>query len=180
MVDLDRQTVPQRRAELVACPGCGLRLPSCDGPTHPYIEASPACWALSGQMLARAYSDAACREVLQLAVDAYACQHPGQPGRRSAQSVGIHLMTLCLVLEHGADPREGPKLHKRMVAHPTFTWLEPPADRGDLTAAAAFETLDAEAYVASATAWASVVWTAWSIHHDTVRAWIAPTLSHAK
>lgn len=131
-------------------------------------------------MLARAYNDETGRQVLQLAVDAYACQHPGQPGQRSAQSVGIHLMTLCLVLERGADPREGPRLHKRMVARPTFTSLEPPTDRGALTAADIFETLDAEAYVASVTAWAGAVWGAWSIHHDTVRAWISPTLSDAE
>lgn len=79
-----------------ACPGCGLVLPAHDGPRHAYIGASAACWALYGRALERAYNDPSCREVPQLVVDSYACQHPGEAGRRAAQSVGIHLMTLCL------------------------------------------------------------------------------------
>jgi hypothetical protein len=160
-----------------ACPGCGLRLEASAGPVHPYIGASPACWALYGRVLDRAYSDAACRDVLQVVVDTYACQHPGEPGRRSAQSVGIHLMTLCMVLEDGADPREGPKLHRRMVARPAFTWLEPPPERGRVTVAALLDAPSAAAYVDAVWAWARESWRAWQPHHDTVRAWIAPSLS---
>ena len=160
-----------------ACPGCGLRLATSDGPAHPYIGASPACWALYGRALARAYSDPVCREVLQLAVDAYACQHPGEPGRRSAQSVGIHLMTLCMVLEDGADPREGPKLHGRMVARPTFTWLAPPRERGQVTVAALLDAPTRGAYVDAVWAWARDVWRAWQPHHGVARTWIAPSLS---
>lgn len=26
------------------CPGCGALVPSSDGPTHPYLGASPGCW----------------------------------------------------------------------------------------------------------------------------------------
>ncbi|MBA2343037.1 MAG: hypothetical protein H0V85_06235 [Thermoleophilaceae bacterium] len=128
-------------------------------------------------MLERAYADPVRREVLQLVVDAYACQHPGVPERRSAQSVGIHLMTLCMVLEQGADPRDGPKLHKRMVARPdVFTWLMPPEDRGDRTV---LDVLDTDAYAAAVTAWAEDVWAAWVAHHETVRAWIGSSLTQA-
>ena len=28
------------------CPGCQAPLPALDGPTHRYIGASPACWAI--------------------------------------------------------------------------------------------------------------------------------------
>ena len=164
-------------SDATACPGCRLRLAPSGGPTHPYFGASPACWALYGEALSRAYGDPACRDVLQLVVEAYACQHPGVPGRRSAQSVGIHLMTLCMVLEDGADPREGPKLHRRMVARPTFTWLEPPADRGGVTVAALLDASTSAAYVEAAWAWAGETWRAWQAHHDTVRGWIAPSLS---
>jgi Family of unknown function (DUF5946) len=79
-------------------------------------------------------------------VDAYACQHPGEPGRRSAQSVGIHLMTLCLVLEDGADPRNGPKLHRRMVKRPGLRWLAPPARRGQRTVRGLLSASTAGAY----------------------------------
>ncbi len=158
------------------CPGCGITLPACDGPTHAYHGASPACWARYGDALARAYASPVCRDVLQLVVDAYACQHPGRPGRRQAQSVWIHLMTLAMVLEDDADPREGPQLHRRMVARPTFTWLEPPADLGTLTVAALVDAPSDGAYVEQAWAWAWSVWRAWSPHRATVRASIARSL----
>lgn len=160
------------------CPGCDVELPVSGGPTHPYIGASAGCWERYGLVLERAYADPERREVLQLAVDAYACQHPGVPERRSAQSVGIHLMTLFMVLEQGADPRDGPKLHKRMVARPeVFTWLTPPQDRGRRTV---LDVLDTDAYAAAVTAWAEDVWAAWATHHDTVRAWISSSLTPAE
>lgn len=156
-----------------ACPGCGLSLPLVDGPSHPYIGASPACWAVYGRALERAYSEPACREVLQLVVDAYACQHPGEPGRRSAQSVAIHLMTLCLVLERGADPRDGPRLHRRMVARPALSWLEPPGDRGGVTVRIVVDAATVPEYVDGAWTWARETWRAWSGHHAAVRSWLA-------
>jgi hypothetical protein len=88
-----------------ACPGCGLELPEHDGPTHAYIGASPACWALYGELR---YPPSH-----RLTVDVYAVQHPGGDERRAIQSVALHLMALCLVLERevatvavakGSDP----------------------------------------------------------------------------
>lgn len=160
-----------------ACPGCGLRLAPVEGPAHAYIGASPACWALYGQALERGYADPACGEVLQLVVDAYACQHPGEPERRSAQSVVIHLMTLCLFLEGRADPRDGSRLHRRMVeSRQRFDWLEPPAERGEVTVVAVTEAPSTAAYVEAAWAWAGSVWDAWDGHHAAVRRRVAAAL----
>ena len=96
-------TPPDRASEapLAACPGCGLVLPARDGPAHPYIGASPACWALFGELLAREYADPRYRRVHRTTVDAYATQHPGVPERRSVQSVALHLAGLLLVFEEG-------------------------------------------------------------------------------
>jgi hypothetical protein len=143
-------------------------LPQVDTPTHPYIGASPACWARHGRLQARAYEEPELRRLLQVVVDTYAVQHPGVPGRRQAQSVALHLMTLCLVLEDGADPRHGSKLHKRMVG-PDYDWLEPPEPIGTLT------TADVES-ADDVLRWAREVWEAWSPHHETVRRWIGMTL----
>lgn len=156
-----------------ACPGCGLVLPAIDGPTHRYIGASPACWALYGAALATIYGDSERRQNLQLVVDTYAVQHPGQPSRQAAQSVGIHLMTLCLCLERGADPADGPRLHRAMAERPSFTWLTPPEYRGSPTVrdVAAADTLSE--YEAVVQAWARDVWDAWSVHHSTVCDWLA-------
>jgi hypothetical protein len=39
----------------------------------------------------------------------------------------------CLVLEDGADPADGPELHRRLAKRPEFGWLEPPERIGELT-----------------------------------------------
>lgn len=154
------------------CSGCGVELPDVAGPSHPYMLSSAACWATYGEVLARSYEDPKRRQVHQLLVDAFAVQHPGVPGRRSAQSVGIHLMTLCLVLECGADPSEGPRLHKQMVERPVFHWLEPPPSRGDVTVADVHEAIDAAGHIIAAKTWARSAWGAWRPHHATVRGWL--------
>ena len=63
----------------IACTGCGALVPDTPGPTHRYIGASPQCWALFGEVLAREYSDFRYASVHQLTVDSYAAQHPGTP-----------------------------------------------------------------------------------------------------
>jgi hypothetical protein len=73
--------------------------------------AGAACSATWEQVLARDYSDAAYRRVSQLNVDAYVAQHAGRTGRREVQTVALCLMTLCLVVEEGVDPAEGPRRH---------------------------------------------------------------------
>ena len=98
-----------------ACPGCGLVLPALEEPAHPYLGASPACWAVYCDVLAREYGDPAYFRVHQFTVDTYAVQHPGMPERRSIQSVALHLIALCLVLEGEAKPSDGSKLHRRLA-----------------------------------------------------------------
>jgi hypothetical protein len=154
------------------CPGCGVVLPDVAGPSHPYMLSSPACWAMYGEVLARSYSDPQLRGVHQLLVDAFAVQHPGVPDRRSAQSVGLHLMTLCLFLERGVDPAEGPRLHKQMIEWPAFGWLEPPQSRGEITVANVHAAASTTDRIAATKAWARSAWEAWSPHHETVRGWL--------
>ena len=147
------------------------------GPTHPYIGASPACWALFGEVLAREYGDPKYFRLHQVTVDTYAVQHPGLPERRSIQSVAVHLITLCLVLEDGADPAEGPKLHKRLAVSNSFHWLEPPHPNGRITVADVLEARTPAEHEALVDAWARDVWVAWKPHHATVRSWIARAFS---
>ena len=81
----------------------------------------PPGWALFRELLAREFGDPGYFAFHQLSVDTYAAQHPGRRERRSIQSVGLHLMTLFLLLEGGADISEGPALHKRIMANrPVF------------------------------------------------------------
>jgi hypothetical protein len=147
-------------------------LPPEDGPTHPYMRSSPWCWARFGEVLAREFGDRAHFAVHQLTVDAYAVQHPGVPERRTIQSVGLHLMTLCMVLERGADPREGPRLHGLMVRRPPAEWLAPPSMAGRMTVVDVLAADGAAEHEQLVRAWAADAWDAWSAHHGTVRRWL--------
>lgn len=159
-------------AETSACPGCGVVLPSEEGPTHAYIRSSPACWARYGELLAREFGDPAYFGLHQVTVDVYAVQHPGAAERRAIQSVGLHLMTLCMVLEQGADPTEGPKLHRRMAKRPGIEWLDPPAMAGRMTVVDVLPARSPQEHEQLVRAWAEDVWEAWAPHHDTVRRWV--------
>jgi hypothetical protein len=154
------------------CPGCGLELPAAEGPTHAYIGASPECWRLYGIVLERAYRTE--RDVLQLVVDAYACQHPGTETPRAVRSVGLHLTTLCLFVEEGVDPRRGSELHRQMAGRLPLRRLEPPADRGDVTVATVAAMHMPGEYADAARLWARSVWHAWRAHHAIVRDWARP------
>jgi hypothetical protein len=148
------------------------------GPVHPYMTSSPACWSTYGRVLAAQYEDPSRMRFQQLVVDAYAVQHPGSPNLRLdprvTQSVGIHLMTLCLFLEYGLDPVVGPDLHRRMVRRPVFGALSPPASRvGQRTCADVPLAGSAEQARAAVCLWAREVWAGWSGQHETVRGWLA-------
>jgi hypothetical protein len=154
------------------CPGCGLETALDDGPTHAYIGASSGCWAVYGEVLAREYSDPELMAIHQLTVDAYAAQHPGEPGRRSAQSVWLHLATLSLVLELGHDPAAGPAVHRQLVRRREYPWLEPPQPLGTLTVAHVQAAAGGDEHVQRVREWARDVWEAWRPHHATIRSWV--------
>ena len=90
--------------DLRKCFSCGGKFPDIDGPVHRYMDSSAGCWAVYGEVLAREYSDPSFFEVHRLTVDAYAVQHPGAKDRQSIQSVGVHLIRLCLFLERDLSP----------------------------------------------------------------------------
>jgi Family of unknown function (DUF5946) len=159
-----------------ACPGCGVLLPEVQGPAHAYLDCSPACWALYGEVLAREYADPAYFHVHQLTVDTYAVQHPGRPERRSIQSTALHLITLCLVVERGADPADGPRLHKRLAKRSGFRWLDPPRPIGRLTVADVHRERSAGEHERLVHRWGADAWAAWELHHATVREWIESCL----
>lgn len=131
------------------CPGCGALLPRVDGPTHRYIGASPACWAIYSALLAGGTPGV---EILtppplpttpaallpefaagELLVDAYAAQHPGEPSPQAIQSVAVHLLALHGVLERGVAPGKALWIRLRAVRkRGVFRWLEPPSFRDTL------------------------------------------------
>lgn len=137
------------------------------------MTSSPGCWRGYGELLSLDYATPERMAFHQLVVDAYAAQHPGSGALpQQVQSVGLHLMTLCLFLEHGTDPALGPELHRRMIRKPRFSRLSrsgPGASSWQRVAAAdATEQARDAAY-----AWARDVWETYRAEQATVRNWLA-------
>lgn len=156
------------------CPGCGASFANIDGPTHPYMESSPGCWAAFGEVLAREYSNPALRDIHRLSVDAYAIQHPGRPSRQSIQSVGLHLVRLLLQLERGLPAERANAAMLELGRHKTtFRWLEPPASLGAITVANVLPCASTDEHRVAVRQWAHAALSAWSAHRSTLERWFA-------
>jgi hypothetical protein len=156
--------------ELQRCPGRGALLPETDGPTHPYLGASAACWAVYGEVLAKEYGEYRYPSCHRLTVDTYSVQHPGTPSRRSIQSVAVHLISLHLVLERGYSAEEATEgIRRALGQRQDIAWLEPPSPLGHLTILDVRKALDYAEHEATVKRWAKSAWQAWSPHHETIR-----------
>ncbi len=148
--------------------------PDTPGPTHRYFGSSPGCFAAFGEVLAREYSDLDLMECHRFSVDAYAVQHPGQPSPQTIKSVGVHLVRLFLLFEHGLDMK---RANDAMVSLSTikhdFWWLSPPETRGDVTVADVWNATTPEEHKPLQQQWAHSAWKAWAPHHETIGVWAA-------
>lgn len=160
---LDKGT---RTENATACPGCGAVLPDePDGPIHPYLDASPACWRRWAELMTGSGAG-------RLSTDAYAAQHPGVDGRRQRQSVAVHLIALCHELEHGlTDPFVTDLTRRALINRPDWPWLDPPDSYAVTARDLAVPVISAEIRRL-----AEAVWDAWASHHHRVRQWAADLL----
>jgi Family of unknown function (DUF5946) len=144
-----------------------------NGATHPYVGASSACWTRFAELSATLpQGDTPLR---RLVTDAYMVQHPGVPERRAIQSVCLHLVGLCLVIERGLPPRELSAVLQRVLARPpAWRWLDPPEPNGLLTVGSLEEagSESGPAIDAAVEAYVRGIWAAWAPHHAQVRAWV--------
>jgi len=122
-------------------------------------------------LLGRQQADSGLAEARMLAVDVYMAQHPGFPGRQASQSAWVHLIGLCLALEHDYDGVSSARAKGRAAApDASFEWLEPPASPGAMTVLDVLTTASADEHRAAVKRWATSVWAAWAPHQDAVRA----------
>ena len=163
------------------CFSCGGVYPDIAGPVHRYMSSSPGCWSVYGEVLACEYSDPIYFGIHRLTVDAYAAQHPGSTDRQSIQSVGVHLVRLCLFLEHGlkADKANDAMLEAAKNKH-SFVFLEPPQNLGSITVADVHRANSEEEHQIIVKEWAQCVWEAWLQHHDTINEWLPYKALHRK
>ena len=157
----------ENKMKIVRCIGCGAKVNDIDGPTHPYMIATAACWELYGQVLAKEYENQNYFKVHRLTVDAYAVQHPGIPERKSIQSVNIHLIALCLAFEHDM---EFSKITAKMGEvikkfEKQFAWLTPPKTNYPITVKDILTAATADEHVIKVRSWAQSVWQIWQNDH---------------
>jgi Family of unknown function (DUF5946) len=105
-------------------------------------------------------------------VDAYMAQHPGDGSdRRDRQSVFVHLVSLCAVIEREASPSRSPDVLRAVLARqPVFPALHRARGPGDLTVLSVTDATSVEDHDARVRAWAVTVWDSWREHHPTIRA----------
>jgi hypothetical protein len=152
---------------LEPCPNCHALLPPQNGPTHRYIGASPACWALySGLNVGE--PPVAPGRYNALLVDAYAAQHYGVPSPQAIQSVAVHLITLYGILEQGQPIAQAIWLRTRPLRdgktpkHTRFHWLTPPDFTGTLTVVDIVHAPTAEQRALVVQSYVESVWSIWA------------------
>jgi len=156
----------------VRCEGCGAIVPEVPElrTGHTYVGAAPGCWVAYTELMGRQLADPGLVEARMLAVDVYMAQHPGVPGRQASQSVWVHLIGLCLALEHGYNGVDSARAKARAASPDvTFEWLEPPASLGSITVLDVLATATNEAQRDAVQGWAASVWAAWAPHQAAVR-----------
>jgi hypothetical protein len=155
----------------IACVGCGALVPDVDGPTHRYLGASPGCWALYGELLS---AESLVRELApmqRLTINTYAVQHPGVPGPQTKQSLWVHLVGLCLVLERAQPAGRTTVLMARLVGtRRAWPWLEPPIPPYPRTILDVRKAHGIDAYDQAVAEWSVSTWMAWLAHQDAIRA----------
>jgi hypothetical protein len=154
------------------CPGCGGVFDDVDGPTHPYMVSSPACWASFGALQADELTRFGYPPSHGLVVDAYAASHGGDGReRRDRQSVCIHLMAICFVLERDGHPGARTALLRRATVR-KVDWprLGRPAGAPALTHTHLRDAPDSDAYGLRAREWAAAVWELWAPEQTRIRA----------
>lgn len=160
------------------CPGCDALLPRSDGPTHRYIGASPACWAIFTNLFNAGEPPLAPAPLNGLLGDAYAVQHPGTPSAQAIQSVAVHLLALYGVFEHGVNPEKALWVRRRALREAKgrrqgrFDWLTAPDFAGSLTIAAIVRAPTRPARADLTQKYVTQVWSLWSeIHLATLTRW---------
>lgn len=102
-------------------------------------------------------------------------QHPGNGlDRRDRQSVFLHLVGLCAVLELGFPAeRVAPLFRAILGRRADFPLLRRGGGAGTLTITHMRGAEDLAAYGARASEWAGAVWSSWEDHHGLIRAELA-------
>jgi len=154
-----------------ACPQCGRHRARRRRASAAYVPSSPGCWMTSGEVQAEEIRRVRYPAAHRLTVDAYMAQHPGDgTDRRDRQSVFLHLLGLCAVLECGLPPDLVTaifgRLRRRSAGFPALYRASGP---GELTVTSLIGSPDLIDYERRARRWAAAVWRTWTEPHALIR-----------
>lgn len=158
-------------SHLERCPDCGVELPKLDGPTHDYVGASPACWALFANLVNAGEPALAPAPLNALIFDAYIAQHHGVPSPQAIQSVAVHLLPLYGVFVQNLSTERVLWIRQRALRpqrgskHGRFHWLTPPDFAGCPTIADIAHAPTPAARSVVAQQYVAQVWARWSQLH---------------
>ena len=174
---------------LAPCQGCGAMFPPDDGPTHRYLGASAACWAVFNWSVVLRDPEAtdllprsripeppveipACNDASldSLYADAYGVQHHGDESPQAIQSVAVHLLNIHGIIA-GKTTRPGWALGRAVRKRGVFRKLSPPALGSALTIRHLFPGGGVLVPV-TRTQYVLSVYAAWmALHRSTVEQW---------
>lgn len=154
-------------AEVSRCPSCGLLSASQPQlPAAPF-PASPACWEVFGRLTAYDLEQEGEDFRHQVAVDAYAAQHPGHPAKPI--TLWFALAGLYQALDEGWSGRQVQVAHQRLSRlDKVGPELPEPSRAARTTAADVMAAPGGGPRDAAMTAWAEDVWQSWASRHSQV------------
>lgn len=154
------------------CASCGAVTPVAPGGvTHRYLDSSAGCWARYGEVLAYEYEHPALMHINPLTVDAYAVQHPGEPGPQTIQSLNAHLASLYAHFRHNEPLERLADVRRRVVAlGDGLDWMVPPLFAPAVTVNDVWSARAEEAHVAAVRRWASAALAHWRDQHARIDA----------
>lgn len=164
----------QNHPNIINCISCRAKVADINGPTFRFPDAaSPGCWDLFSQILAREYTTWSFPPIHRLTVDAYAAQHPGKETVETTQALAVHLMSLYLIIERGYSLEQATYAMQHAISlyRDKFTWLTPPKKLGTITVEDVYKANNLEEHKILIGKWASDVWRAWEEHHDQISDW---------
>ena len=145
---------------------------------HVYVPSAPGCWAAFTSLQAHELERFGGHRAHGLVADCYMAQHPGDGSdRRDRQSVFVHLVGLCAVLERGW-PNSRSLLALLTATRRQFPALTRPSDPGSICVNDLACVQDAIEYQSCAASWATEVWRSWAPAHGLIRATL-DELEHA-
>ena len=161
---------------LVVCGPCGAEVEDTTMPAHAYVPAVAGCWAVFGAVQADEMFRFQYPPAHSIVVDAYMASHPGDgTDRREAQSLVVHLVGLCGLLERGWDSARTRAALRTVVSRKdAMPVLKPWPTPSAVNIHSMVDSKDVAEYEDRARVWAAHVWKAWAAEHHTIRALLPP------